>query len=75
MTQLMQAMILGFWISAAVVMIAATKLVSCHYGNGLDSCGTLPYLAFFLGTFAIVGTLPFALVDLLNWDTPTEDIE
>lgn len=73
--RLMQAMILGFWLSTSVMMIAAVKLVSCHYGNGLDSCGALPYLAFLLGAFAIVGTAPFFLVDLLNWDFQSEDTE
>ena len=72
--RLMQGMILGFWLSISVVMIAGVKLVSCHYGNGLDSCGTLPYLAFLLGALAIVGTFPFAMVDLGNWDFP-EDTE
>ena len=72
---LMQGMILGFWLSISVVMIAATKLVSCHYGNGLDSCGALPYLAFLLGFFAVVGTIPFVMVDLLNWNTQAGDTE
>ena len=72
---LMQGMILGFWLSISVVMIAAVKLVSCHYGDGLDSCGTLPYLAFLLGVFAIVGTIPFVLVDLVNQNIQPEDME
>lgn len=72
---LSQGMILGFWISISVVMIAAVKLVSCHYGNGLASCSTLTYLAFLLGVFAVVGTIPFVLLDLINQNIRPEDTE
>ena len=78
MTQLMQAMILGFWLSISVVLIATVKLMACEYGDGLYSCGALPYLAFLLGGFAIIGTLPFVLVDLVelvNQNPRPEDTE
>lgn len=78
MTQLMRAMILGFWLSISVVMIATVKLMACEYGDSLYSCGDLPYLAFFLGGFAVVGTLPFVLVDLIeqaNRSVRPEDTE
>ena len=72
-----QAMILAFWIAAASVIIAAIKLVSCHYGNGVISCGILPHLAFLLGAFTIVGTLPFVVIDNLMkagaWPQDTDD--
>lgn len=72
-----QAMILAFWVASAIVIIAATKLVSCHYGDGLYPCGTLAYLAFLLGAFTIMGTIPFVVIDLLvtagAWSQDTDD--
>ena len=72
-----QAMILAFWIAAASVIIAAIKLVSCHYGNGVTSCGVLPHLAFLLGAFAIISTMPFMVIDTLAkagaWPQDTDD--
>lgn len=72
-----QAMILAFWIASAIVIIAAIKLVSCHYGEGLYPCGTPAYLAFLLGAFAIMGTFPFMVIDTLvkagAWTQDTDE--
>lgn len=72
-----QAMILAFWIASAIVIIAAIKLVSCHYGEGLYPCGTLACLAFLLGAFTIVGTIPFVVIDNLMtagaWPQDTDE--
>lgn len=69
------AMILLFWVSCAVILIAGIKLVGCHYTVGLyaDGCGWWAYLAFLLADFAIVGSFPFALLDLLGWDSQSDD--
>lgn len=73
--QLMRGLILVFWFFTAVVLIAAVKLVSCQFGNGLDSCGILPYLALLLGVLAVVGTFPFFLADLADQNARPEGTE